>query len=134
MPDENAAPFPAPTGRVPTKIPRKSDPGSPTVEYVDAVLDAWMMDTSVFSSPSAIMAHPAHAHLASLGEIVASRILERMEGIPGSVNVGWFGLLQEITGKTPEIPEHHWGDIEGMARHWVEWAKMHSYGVYVPFG
>jgi hypothetical protein len=117
----------------PTAIVPTDDPSLPTVAYIDAVLDAWQADTAAMSSDADIMAHPAHAHLASFGEVVARRILERMEGQPDSSHPGWFSLLREITGKAP-VPQEHSGDMVKMAEHWIEWGKRHANWLYVPFG
>ena len=117
-----------PTAVVPTR-----DSALPTVAYIDAVLDAWQADTISMSSMSDMMAHPAHAHLASFGHITAQRVLERMQGDPESTHPGWFALLHEITGQAP-VPDEHAGDMRKMAEHWVEWGRLHASWLYVPFG
>jgi hypothetical protein len=117
----------------PTTIVPGDDPGTPSVAYIDAVLNAWQADTAAAAPLEDVMAHPAAAHLAGMGEIVARRILERMEGQPDSSHAGWFELLREITGKKP-VPDEHEGDLAQMAEHWIEWGRLHANWLYIPFG
>ena len=103
----------------------------PSTAYIDAVLDAWDRDTAHVSSSSAIMAHPAHAHLVSLGKPVLERIMERMHADEDGVHVGWFSLLGEISGHNP-VPEHHAGEHFEMIRHWKAWALANPSWAFLP--
>jgi hypothetical protein len=107
--------------------------GAPSHAYISSVLDAWERDTAHMSSSSNILAHPAHDHLASLGMMSASVVLQRMKADGDSAHPGWFSLLHEITGQWP-VPEEHAGDHPRMVEHWIAWAYAHASWAFLPIG
>ena len=84
-----------------------------------ALKDRWKQETWLSSSITEITNSPAYREIIDMGWDAVALILTELESEPDL----WFGALQEITGDNP-VQLQNRGDIEGMARDWLNWADQ----------
>jgi hypothetical protein len=66
--------------------------------------------------------HPAYQKILTLGKAAVPFILRELQDMPND----WFWALRVITDEDPTTPEQA-GDMEAMARAWLEWGKGKRY-------
>ena len=81
----------------------------------------WKRATRYFSSSSHLVAHPAYLRIIALGPDVVPLILRNLEHEPAH----WFPALVALTNVDP-VAEDDWGNVEAMARTWVEWGRTQN--------
>lgn len=82
----------------------------------------WKAETVFHSSISKKTQHPDYQRIIGMGPAVVPFILSWLKHEPDF----WFDSLVAITGEQPVATEHA-GDIEAMARDWLEWGRAHGY-------
>ncbi len=83
---------------------------------------AWRRETALKSSVTAIAMHPAYQQIIGMGEQALPLIFHQLQTEPDH----WFWALQAITGENP-VPDENAGDLEAMAKDWLDWGKRHNY-------
>ena len=76
----------------------------------------WKAESAVLSSPTAAAMLPSYQQIIGMGERAVPLILEELRREPDL----WFWALKSITAVDPVPPELA-GNIDAMARCWVEW-------------
>jgi hypothetical protein len=90
----------------------------------DDLVQEWRDDTLFSSSPVEITTHDAYLRILSKGPAVLPQIFREMVEHPGEL---WFVALQALTaGADPaeHVPD---GDVAGMTRAWLDWARDEAY-------
>ena len=82
----------------------------------------WKAETFFHSSISKKTQHPDYQRIIGMGPAVVPLILHWLKHEPDF----WFDALVAITGEQP-IPPQRAGDVEAMARDWLEWGRTHGY-------
>ena len=82
----------------------------------------WKAETVFHSSISKKTQHPDYQRIIGMGPVVVPLMLRWLKQEPDF----WFDALVAITGEQP-VPPHHAGDVEAMARDWLEWGRAHGY-------
>lgn len=102
-------------------LPRKRaanlDPQRLLFDTFSDLRNVWKAETSVLSSITEIVAHPAYLQIIGLGAIVLPYVFDELRNEPDH----WFVALEAITRENPVV-EEHLGDIDAMAGDWLEWA------------
>ena len=80
----------------------------------------WKREVGHLSVSSQIAAHPAYRSIIAMGEPAIPLILKDLQAQPDH----WFEALVAISDESPDIPEHHKGDLIAISKAWVEWGKM----------
>jgi hypothetical protein len=83
----------------------------------------WKKETAHQSNMTKRAMHPAYQRIIGMGPVVVPFMLERFR--QGALE-HWFWALTAITGENP-ITEDIAGNIEEMAKAWVQWGKAHGY-------
>ncbi len=81
----------------------------------------WKEATSLLSSTTAMVSHPAYQAIIDLGPSVVPLLLDELQREP----VHWFEALEAITGDNP-VPLAHRGNIPAMAADWLDWGRTHG--------
>ena len=81
----------------------------------------WHQATHYLSAGPQLVAHPAYLKIIALGSAVVPLILRKLEREPAH----WFPALVALTNFDP-VSEDDWGDVEAMARTWLEWGRAQS--------
>jgi hypothetical protein len=81
--------------------------------------EEWKSATTLLSSTTALMAHPAYRAIIALGPPVVPLLLQDLQREP----VHWFEALQVISGEDP-VPREHWGDMAAMRLDWLNWGRQ----------
>ncbi len=84
--------------------------------------DQWSAETSLMSSISAMIAHPAYRSIIGMGVPVIGLILERLERDPDF----WFEALRQLTGQNP-VRQEDVGDLALMTHAWLSWGEQNGY-------
>lgn len=96
---------------------------NPAMELLfNALTKEWYRETSMFSSISKKVMHPAYQQIIGMGEQAVPLILHELQRRPAH----WFEALRAITGDSPVPPEHA-GIVRIMAADWIEWGKRRGY-------
>ncbi len=90
-----------------------------------ALATRWIATTRYRSKTQALRNHPVYQELVALGEPVVPLILVELEQQP---RVCWFIVLTGITGENP-VPPAHAGQVDAMARAWIDWGRQRGYAV-----
>ncbi|MBY0525469.1 MAG: hypothetical protein K2R98_18830 [Gemmataceae bacterium] len=85
---------------------------------------AWLLQRQHESSTSKIVMLPPYQSIIGMGPDVVPMLLCELENSPDL----WFWALRAITEANPVKPESR-GDMNAMARAWVEWGKSQGYYV-----
>ena len=93
-----------------------------TLRLFERLTAEWKRETAHLSSPPAIAEHPAYQEIIGMGEKAIPLILRDLQQTGGQ----WFRALRSITGESPIQPEDR-GNIDAMAKAWVDWGKQHQY-------
>jgi hypothetical protein len=88
-----------------------------------SLLEQWRTDTKWTSSATDICEHPAYQAIIAMGEPVVPLILREMARSPDHFDEA----LVRITGADP-VPQESAGDLQAIAKAWLEWGKVHGYG------
>jgi hypothetical protein len=88
------------------------------VERFDSLSTEWKTATSLLSSTTAMLRHPAYQAIIALGMPVVPLLLGDFRREPAH----WFEALEAITGDNP-VPLDHRGDIRAMADDWLAWGR-----------
>ena len=91
--------------------------GQPRERFMD-LMARWKRDVRFLSDTNEICSHPAYQEIIGLGLPVLPLILAELQTDPDH----WFWALRAITGVDP-VPEQHLGDLQLMARDWLNWAE-----------
>ncbi len=78
----------------------------------------WRQATAHLSSSARMAAHPAYREIVQMGWPAVPFLIAELRRKPNH----WFIALEEITGENP-VPPGCDGDINEMARAWIEWAS-----------
>ena len=90
----------------------------------ERLTDSWIEETWMHSSTSTIMNNNNCKQLIGLGESILPLIFEKYKN---NLSMMWDGLLYEILGEAPDIPEKHWGKVFVIREYWIEWGKEKGY-------
>ena len=102
---------------------KKSSLWVEAAQRFDLLADQWEAETSLLSSPTRAMLHPAFQEIISMGDTIAvPLILQRMKKRGGH----WFWALSRLTGKNP-IPKESHGHIATMQNAWIAWGNKRGY-------
>lgn len=88
----------------------------------NALADQWRNDTGAVSSSTEIFSHEAYKRITAMGEFAIPFILRAFE----RRQEHWDYALWLITGENPVPPECA-GQMDEIAKAWVEWGKQHRY-------
>lgn len=95
----------------------QSTASGPTLDTIFAYLAGlWHEDTSVESSITKMIAHPAYAAITRLGPMMIPYILEDLRQSGGH----WFPALRELTGENP-VEASERGNFGAMRAAWLRW-------------
>ncbi len=83
-----------------------------------ALANEWKTATSLLSSSTAMIRHPAYEGIIALGPAVVPLILRDLQREPAH----WFDALQAITGEDP-VPSEAEGKIQAMRGAWLAWGQ-----------
>ena len=89
-------------------------------EFFNEAVGSLIADTQYHSSISEITRHEKFAALVDMDRPALELILEEMAG--GNVRVLWFPLLKRISKHDP-VPVKDRGNVQRMARAWIDWGK-----------
>ena len=84
--------------------------------------NTWRKETGYMSSVQDRAMHPAYQRIIGLGQPAVPLILDELQTRPDQ----WFWALRAITGENP-VPEEHQGNINVMAKDWLNWGKERGY-------
>lgn len=91
-----------------------------------SLVQAWHSERGATSSVAKMVACPSYQRIISLGRAKAVElILAQMES-EGNDPDHWFWALQILTGANP-VPEEDEGNLEAMAKTWLDWARKSGY-------
>ena len=82
----------------------------------------WKSRRGPGSTAGAMSQDPSYRAILAMGDAAVPLILAELESEPDH----WFAALRVITGANPIRPEDQ-GDLEKMARSWVEWGRRNGY-------
>ncbi len=86
----------------------------------DDLVKEWRDDTLFSSSPVEITTHDAYLRILAKGPTVLPQIFQEMVEHPGEL---WFVALQALTAGADPTRDVADGDVAGMTRAWLEWAR-----------
>lgn len=92
---------------------------STVAEQFHGLANQWMAATSLLSSTTVMVNHPAYQAIIALGPAAVPLLLRDLE----RDSVHWFEALQTITGENP-VPREHWGQIAAMRTDWLTWGRQ----------
>ena len=92
----------------------------------------WKKETSILSSITSIVAHPAYREIIALGMPVLPYILDEMERRPG----WWFDAIMEITDIDPLEHQQHRqeelaGNLDRLTKAYLEFAEERGWRAHV---
>ena len=79
---------------------------------------AWVEETNAVSSTTELIGHWAYMAIVRMGSAAVPFLLREMAEEPDH----WGPALETLTGENP-VSSEHIGDVEAMARDWVNWGK-----------
>jgi hypothetical protein len=78
----------------------------------------WKEGTRLFSSLHDMVSHPAYLQIIGMGQEAVPLLIDELRREPDH----WFVALQAITATNP-IPPSASGNVDAMARAWLNWAE-----------
>jgi hypothetical protein len=84
----------------------------------NALVRQWKDETTMHSSTSRIVNHPAYQSIIAMGRPAVPLILQELSRDPAY----WFEALRTITNEDP-VPAGHRGRIEAMTADWLAWGR-----------
>lgn len=93
----------------------------PRREEFERLAAEWRSRAEFLSSPTKISELPAYRAIVDMGPDAVPLILEELRREPDH----GFVALKRITGEDP-VPEEDRGDLDRMARAWLEWGRNHG--------
>jgi hypothetical protein len=94
----------------------------PAEYQFEALAAKWKEDTRFESSPYRMAAHRCYQKIIGMGQAAVPLLLRELRTAPDL----WFEALRAITGEQP-VKKSHAGDIDAMARDWLEWGERNGY-------
>ena len=83
--------------------------------------EQWRNETSMLSSPTETILHPAYWRIILMGLSVVPLILRDLRETGGY----WFVALEKITGATP--PGANSSDLDQVIEAWLNWGRANEY-------
>lgn len=83
----------------------------------------WKRSESPSSSARELAMHSAYQQIIGMGPVAIGWIIGELEKEPDH----WFWALHCLTGGADPVPASDRGDINAMARAWIQWATENGY-------
>jgi len=84
----------------------------------------WKEETKLASSDDELLTNQSYLRIVGLGPAAIPLILQELKREPHF----WFWALELITRAEPNpVPPEHLGDVEAMAKDWIEWGASRGY-------
>jgi hypothetical protein len=83
----------------------------------------WRVERGASSSIEEICTRPAYLGILAMGTDALPLMLDQLEAEQDQPD-HWFVALHHITGGVDPVPEEHKGNMQEMAKAWLDWAEQ----------